>query len=215
MASTYTPKLNLAKPAHGDVNWHIPINGNWDKIDTELDKALKISGTTIDANKNWNGKNISNVGQLQANSVTTTTLQANSVTTTTYTLIPDPCIWYQDNTFKQTDSASYTVLKTAKAVPAGFSGTVSVHYNVDSYSCEYAAFAQLRKNGSAVQSHVQFSDLNVKYIDNVAVSPGDVISLALYPDRVYPETSAGYVKTELFEIRGLPLLAGTSVLPPW
>ena len=49
MTSTYTPKLNLAKPAHGDVNWHIPVNGNWDKIDTELDKALKISGTTIDA----------------------------------------------------------------------------------------------------------------------------------------------------------------------
>jgi len=62
MASTYTPKLNLAKPAHGDVDWHIPINGNWDKIDTELDKALKISGTTIDADKNWNGKNITNLG---------------------------------------------------------------------------------------------------------------------------------------------------------
>ena len=69
MASTYTPKLNLAKPAHGDVNWHIPVNGNWDKIDTELDKALKISGTTIDANKNWNGKNITNVGAVTANAV--------------------------------------------------------------------------------------------------------------------------------------------------
>ena len=66
MANTYTPKLGLAKPAHGDVNWHIPINENWDKIDTELDKALKISGTTIDANKNWNGKNITNVGRLSS-----------------------------------------------------------------------------------------------------------------------------------------------------
>ena len=36
MASTYTPKLNLAKPAHGDVNWHIPINGNFDTIDTAM-----------------------------------------------------------------------------------------------------------------------------------------------------------------------------------
>ena len=66
MASTYTPKLNLAKPAHGDVDWHIPINGNWDKIDTELDKALKISGTMIDADKNWNGKNITNLGYIAA-----------------------------------------------------------------------------------------------------------------------------------------------------
>ena len=66
MANTYTPKLNLAKPAHGDVNWHIPVNENWDKIDTELDKALKISGTTIDADKDWNGKNITNVGTILA-----------------------------------------------------------------------------------------------------------------------------------------------------
>ena len=65
MANTYTKKLGLAKPAHGDVNWHIPVNENWDKIDTELDKALKISGTTIDADKDWNGKNITNVGSLQ------------------------------------------------------------------------------------------------------------------------------------------------------
>jgi len=175
------------------------------KIEQGVKTGTLLSGTDIDADKNWNGKNITNVGQLQA----------NSVTTTTYTLIPDPCIWYQDNTEKQTNSASYTVLKTAKAVPAGFSGTVSVHYNVDSGSCEYAAFAQLRKNGSAIQSHVQASNRNVKYIDNVAVTPGDVISLALYPDRVYPETSAGYVKNIQFEIRGLPLPAGATFLPPW
>ena len=72
MASTYTPKLNLAKPAHGDVDWHIPINRNWDKIDTELDKALKISGTTIDADKDWGGKNITNVGTLSANALANT-----------------------------------------------------------------------------------------------------------------------------------------------
>jgi len=67
MASTYTPKLKLAKPAHGDVDWHIPINANWDKIDTELDNAAKtalVSGITVDANKNWNGKNITNVGAI-------------------------------------------------------------------------------------------------------------------------------------------------------
>ena len=64
MVNTYTEKLGLAKPANGDIDWHIPVNGNWDKIDTELDKALKISGTTIDANKDWNGKNITNLGKI-------------------------------------------------------------------------------------------------------------------------------------------------------
>ena len=69
MVNTYTTKLNLAKPANGDVNWHIPVNGNWDKIDTELDKALKISGTTIDANKDWNGKAITNLGYIESSRI--------------------------------------------------------------------------------------------------------------------------------------------------
>jgi hypothetical protein len=67
MASTYTPKLNLAKPAHGDVDWHIPINENWDKLDTSVDNAAKtalVSGLTVDADKNWNGKNITNLGKI-------------------------------------------------------------------------------------------------------------------------------------------------------
>ena len=36
MAITYTTKLNLAKPAHGDVDWHMPNNENWDSIDSKL-----------------------------------------------------------------------------------------------------------------------------------------------------------------------------------
>ena len=36
MANTYTTNYNLAKPAHGDVDWHIPVNENWDKIDTTM-----------------------------------------------------------------------------------------------------------------------------------------------------------------------------------
>jgi hypothetical protein len=138
-------------------------------------------------------------------------LQANSVTTTTVTLIPDPCIWYQDNTFKQTNSTSYTVLKTAKAVPAGFSGTVSVHYDVDTSSCKYTVFVQLRKNGSVIRSHNQGYGDHKEYIDNVAVTPGDVISLAFSATA----NETGYAKNYQFEIRAVPLPAGTPVLPPW
>jgi microcystin-dependent protein len=36
MANTYTTNYNLAKPANGDVDWHIPINGNFDTIDTTM-----------------------------------------------------------------------------------------------------------------------------------------------------------------------------------
>jgi len=46
MASTYTTNYNLAKPAHGDINWHIPINGNFDTIDTTMkDNANRICPT--------------------------------------------------------------------------------------------------------------------------------------------------------------------------
>jgi hypothetical protein len=199
MASTYTPKLNLAKPAHGDVDWHIPINGNWDKIDTELDKALKISGTTIDANKDWGGKNITNVGQLQANSVTTTTV----------TLIPYPCIWYQDNVSKTTDSESYTVLKTAKAVPAGFSGIVTVYWDVDARSSINWVFGQLRKNGSVVKERSYYQDGYWEGTDDVAVAPGDVISL------VFRTAVSGTAKNNKFEIRAIPLPGPVARLPPW
>ena len=78
MVSTYTPKLNLAKPAHGDVNWHIPINENWDKIDTELDSAAKtalVSGITVDADKDWGGKNINNVNMLTVNKFKATNIR--------------------------------------------------------------------------------------------------------------------------------------------
>ena len=36
MANAYTTNYNLAKPANGDINWHTPINGNFDTIDTTM-----------------------------------------------------------------------------------------------------------------------------------------------------------------------------------
>ena len=48
MANTYTTNYNLAKPAHGDVDWHIPINENWDKIDTTMkDIAIRCPTGSI------------------------------------------------------------------------------------------------------------------------------------------------------------------------
>ena len=48
MTNTYTTNYNLAKPAHGDVDWHIPINENWDKIDTTMkDIAIRCPTGSI------------------------------------------------------------------------------------------------------------------------------------------------------------------------
>ena len=69
MANTYTTKLGLAKPANGDVDWHIPINQNFDDIDEMLGplyENITSSATDLTLNKNVdaNSKNIVDVNQL-------------------------------------------------------------------------------------------------------------------------------------------------------
>ena len=69
MVNTYTTKLNLAKPANGDVDWHIPINGNWDDIDSMLgplyeDITSGATDLTLNKNVDANDKNIADVNQL-------------------------------------------------------------------------------------------------------------------------------------------------------
>ena len=195
MVNTYTSKLNLAKPAHGDVNWHIPINENWDKIDTELDKALKISGTTIDADKNWNGKSITNVNQFQAASADLT-----AITTSRYTLVPDPCVCYADNSTKEQTGYKKTVVKTAPPVPAGQSGTVTVHCNLKSSSIQSRnAYIDINRNGVQVAHFATSSTSFELRTANVTVSPGDVISLVLYAADNVTATNS------LFEIRAIAL----------
>jgi hypothetical protein len=160
MANTYTTKLGLAKPANGDVDWHIPINDNWDKIDTDLDKALKISGTTIDADKDWDGKNITNVGSLGA----------ASIQTTTYTLVADPhapCC-FQDN-------SSVPATKTASPVPAGRSGTVYVDYNIIA-SPNAPGTVWLTLNGVEVPGS-RHTIVSGAFDQIVTVAPGDTIGL--------------------------------------
>lgn len=152
--------------------------------------ALKLSQIAIDANKNWNGKNITNVGQLQA----------NSVTTTTCTLIPDPCILYRDNRTITIESSSYTVLKTV-TVPTGVSGTVAVHWDIDTRSSSRVTRSQLRKNGSVIRECHLSSNNYWEGFEYVAVTPGDVISLAFY---IIGESDNG-AKNNKFEIRAIPL----------
>ena len=206
MANTYTPKLNLAKPAHGDVNWHIPVNENWDKIDTELDKALKISGTTIDADKNWGGKNITNVNHLQAASANITSLAVSN-----YTLVTDPIVvWYSDPTTKTKSGRGPVVVKSV-TVPAGMSGTVRVYYNLQSSSSVYNAYLHLQRNGITITSPNTTSTSFVDYTTDLTVNPGDVIAIALESD---PGPANNVATNNKFEIRSA-ILPGTVDITPW
>jgi len=183
MVNTYTEKLGLAKPANGDVDWHIPVNGNWDKIDTELDKALKISGTTIDADKDWGGKNITNVGSLDV----------ASIQTTTYTLAAGstaPCC-FQDNSY-------VPATKTASPVPAGRSGSVYVGYNILGFPGAPAT-VWLTLNEVEVPGSRQTSESGT-FDQIVTVAPGDTIGLRS------SGTMGNTPHNSLFEIRAYMFL---------
>ena len=188
MVNTYTPNLNLAKPAHGDVNWHIPVNENWDKIDTELDKALKISGTTIDADKNWNGKSIENISSLSSSIYTSTNVKLLPIN-----LGPIPKTIRK--TFTGSRSGKGTVDLGTFTVPSayiegsiiGVEGWVQINQY---YS--YTAYANIdvKVNGVTVKTFQAFSysttsgaTKKVDFEDYIPIKGNDVISVTLvgYP----------------------------------
>ena len=85
MANTYTPKLNLAKPAHGDVDWHIPVNENWDIIDSELGtltENIEVGETEITFDK----KVVAN--EVVVNEVVVNEINVDNITSTNVMLIP-------------------------------------------------------------------------------------------------------------------------------
>lgn len=179
MANTYTPKLNLAKPAHGDVDWHIPVNENWDKIDTELDKALKISGTTIDADKDWGGKNITNVGTLSANSLI--------LSESPFTIVPDPTK-NAKYLMKSSDSEAagsmwgWTLTKSLPPLPASVFGTensVYVSYQHKSSHASFNTWTQIYVNGVAVGTQRGNSSTSYTTWDEVitGLKAGDIIQI--------------------------------------
>jgi hypothetical protein len=182
MASTYTPKLNLAKPAHGDVDWHIPVNGNWDKIDTELDKALKISGTTIDADKDWNGKSITNT-----RSIATSYLSVDKITFTRKMSVADinGSIFYKNsNTYSvSSGQPTFTNIPTITVPPGLVDGsTITIAANIYSTSYRTTTLTCII-NGVSTAALSYYPEVSGwgSSSNTVTIKSGDVISFALSP----------------------------------
>ena len=177
MANTYTTKLGLAKPAHGDINWHIPVNGNWDELDSMLgplyeDITSGASALTLNKSIDANSKSIENVN----------ILEAVKLKTTTYKWINDPlltCLRYSDSTTVNNNYlGGWITVKTAPAVRAGISGTITVYYDVTS-QIDGSASARVIKNGNAVDDGVNANKGNATNTVNVSIEPDDVIALQL------------------------------------
>ena len=129
-------------------------------LENGLAAASTLTGTDIDADKDWNGKNITNAGSLGAASIQTTTytLAAGSIA---------PCC-YQDN-------SSVPATKTAPPVPADRSGTVYVRYNIiGALSSPATVWLTLNEVEVPGSRHTGESGT---FDQIVTVAPGDTIGL--------------------------------------
>ena len=174
MASTYTPKLNLAKPAHGDVDWHIPINENWNKLDSKLgplyeDITNDTTKLTVKKDVDMSAKNINNVNMLTV----------NKIKATSYLWTPDPGLTkprYIDNTLVRNSTYSWVTVKTTPAAKIGVLGSATIYYN---FSTTYDASIRLLKNDVVVPN----STITVKGDGSIAIdvpiTTGDIFKLQL------------------------------------
>jgi hypothetical protein len=128
MANTYTTKLGLAKPANGDVDWHIPINQNWDDIDSKLgplyeDITNDTTKLTVKKDIDMSSNDIDNVG----------VLTAEKIKTTSYLWTTDPGLTkprYINNTYVSNYTTSWVTVKTTPAAKIGVLGTATIYYNI-------------------------------------------------------------------------------------
>ena len=172
--------------AYSPTTWNtndVITKDKLNKIEQGVKTGTLLSGTDIDTDKDWGGKNITNVGSLGA----------ASIQTTTYTLAADPnapsC--YQDN-------SSVPATKTAPPVPAGRSGSVYVSYNI-SGGPGTPATVWLTLNGVEVPGSRHTSESGT-FDQIVTVAPGDTIGLRS------SGTGGNTPYNSLFEIRAYMFL---------
>ena len=140
-------------------------------IENGVETASKLSGTDIDADKNWNGKAITNVGRVSA----------QKYASATYVLIPTALpkiggICYSNDGYVWV--SGWTTVKTAPPVPTGRSGTVSVTYNAVADSTGPVS-ARLLKNGVVVDGSTISAGANDSASNTmqIPVVPGDVLAV--------------------------------------
>ena len=193
--------------AYNPTTWgsnDVITKGRLNKMEQGINTASKLSGTDIDTDKDWNGKNITNVG----------TVSAAKYGCTTYILTASPHgqICYQNNSAAGSGySTTPVMIKTAPAVPTKFSGTIQVNFGVMCTSSVDSATAHVYKNGVAIPGATVSS--SQRYTTNVAsiatdVSPGDII--AIYRST----TGQGLGAITTFEIKAI-ITPNLDVVPTW
>jgi hypothetical protein len=151
-------------------------------VDTEIAGAIGgfgISDITIDADKNWNGKNITNVGTLSANSLI--------LPESPFTIAPDPTK-NAKYLMKSSDSevagsmGGWTLAKSLPPLPASVFGTensVYVSYQHKSSHASFTTWTQIYVNGVAVGTQRSNSSTSYTTWDEVitGLKAGDIIQI--------------------------------------
>ena len=101
------------------------------KMEQGIVSANKLSGTDIDANKDWGGKNITNVGTLSANSLTVNSLilpDSRFMITSDLTKNANYLLKSSDEEVKGMDSDIWVRVKSLPPLPASVAGTENSVY---------------------------------------------------------------------------------------
>ena len=176
MANTYTPKLNLAKPAHGDVDWHIPINGNWDELDSKLgplyeDITNDTTKLTVKKDVDMSTKNINNVNMLTV----------NKIKATSYLWTTDPGLTkprYIDNTRVGIGTYPWVTVKTTPAAKIGVLGTATIYYDISAPS-NIGGIRLLKNDVVVPKSEFTVLKGNSFIAIDVSITTGDIFKLQI------------------------------------
>ena len=184
MVNTYTTKLGLAKPANGDVDWHIPINGNWDELDSKLgplyeDITSDTTKLTVKKDVDMSAKNINNVNMLTV----------NKIKATSYLWTTDPGLLkprYTDNTVCSNGTTPWVTVKTVPTVKVGVSGSATFYYNFYSTNNNYPPLIRLIRNGVEVSGSISSAG-NYTITETVSspIAENDVFALQIKGNNNY------------------------------
>jgi hypothetical protein len=141
------------------------------KIEQGINTASKLSGTDIDTDKDWNGKNINNVNMLTV----------NKIKATSYLWTPDPGLTkprYIDNTLRSNSTTSWVTVKTTPAAKIGVLGTATIYYDITSSS--HSSDIRLLKNDVVVpKSEFTVQRDGGSIAIDVPITTGDIFKLQL------------------------------------
>ena len=169
--------------AYSPTTWNtndVITKDKLNKIEQGIVSASKLSGTDIDTDKDWNGKNITNVGIITGRGLQATQKKSYAVSDTVIHAVPG-------EVGAQTTSPQTT--HTATVPPGYMTSKFRVKFDYHGNGSR-ACYARLLRNGRQVGDNLTFYDTNwtTYSVDLDDVEPGTVFQVQAWA-RDYGDTS--------------------------